>query len=172
MSEKIKELKRLLHEKAKSQIPIQTEWVKVKSVDWGNKTMLGIGESNGLDYEDVLLGLGSVYKRPKSGSLALIGLINNSAGCYLIDCEGYEEIEINAKLTNIKVKENGIAIQRNDESLQKVLEDLIKEKNKMNKEIQKVATMAGAASSVPVLIEIFTQTELINQRLNSILISE
>lgn len=158
MSEKIKELKRLLHEKAKSQIPIQTEWVKVKSVDWDNKTMVGTGEGNGLDYEDVLLGLGSVYKRPKPESLALIGLINNSAGCYLIDCEEYEEIEINADVTNLLVNKEGVRIKRNGEDLLKVMNDF-------EAEVLRTFTQNGLVFNP-------ANFAAIKLRLNSILISE
>lgn len=60
--DKIKEFKSLIDQKAKRQIPVQTEWVKVESVNWEDKTMVAIGEANDLPYEDVLLGLGSIYK--------------------------------------------------------------------------------------------------------------
>lgn len=98
MTEKLAEYKRLLTGHAKSQVPIQTEWVKVKSVDWENKTMVAVGELNDLDYEDILLGLGNCYKKPVEGSLATIGIINNSAACFMIDCEEVEEIEITDKM--------------------------------------------------------------------------
>lgn len=172
MSNKIAEFKKLMTEKAKSQVPIQTEWVTVKSVNWDDKTMVGTGELNELDYEDVLLGLGAVYKKPKVGSLALVGKINNSAGCFLIDCEAYDQIEVNSKLTNLQVKEKGVRIVKGTEDLRKILEDFMCEKNKMNLEVQKIATKAGAVDSIPILAEILIQTELIIQRLNTVLTSE
>lgn len=172
MSNKIAEFKKLMTEKAKSQVPIQTEWVTVKSVNWGDKTMVGTGELNDLDYEDILLGLGAVYKKPKVGSLALVGKINNSAGCFLIDCEGYDEIEVNSKLTTLQVKEKGVKIKKGNDDLRAVLADLMGEKNKMNLEIQKIAAKAGAVDSVPILAEILIQTKLIIQRLNTVLTSE
>lgn len=92
--EKLVEFKDLLKQKAKSQVPIQTEWVEVKSVDWEEKTMVAIGQENGLDYDDILLGLGNSFKKPVKGSMAIIGIINNSAAAYMIDCEEVEEIEI------------------------------------------------------------------------------
>lgn len=95
--EKLAEFKKLLQQKAKEQVPIQTEWVKVKSVDWDEKTMVAVGELNGLDYDEVLLGLGSHYRKPVVGSLATIGIIGNSAACFMIDCEEVEQIEITDK---------------------------------------------------------------------------
>lgn len=93
MSQKLIEFKKLLTEKMKSKVPIQTEWVKVSEVDWEEKTMTAIGENNGLEYFDVLLGLGSNNVKPKVGSLALVGAIHNGEGCFMIDCEEIEGFE-------------------------------------------------------------------------------
>jgi len=170
--DRIIEFKKLINQKMKRQVPIQTEWVKVESVDWEEKTMVAIGEDNALPYEDILLGLGSVYKKPKPGSLALIGLVRNSAGCYLIDCEAYDEIEVNTKLTKVQVKEEGVKLTRGSEDVREILEDFMTEVNKINTETQKIATKAGAADSIPILVEVFAKTELIIQRLNAVLTSE
>ena len=97
MIEKLNEFRKLQQQKNARQIPVQTEWAKVKSVDWEEKTMTVVSEANGLDYEDVLLGLGSHYCKPVPGCLALIGMIDNSAACFLIDCEEVEEIEVTDK---------------------------------------------------------------------------
>jgi hypothetical protein len=156
--DKIKEFKSLIDQKAKRQIPVQTEWVKVESVNWEDKTMVAIGEANDLPYEDVLLGLGSIYKKPKPGSLALIGLINNSAGCYIIDCEAYDEIEVNAKLTTLQVKDKGVRIKKGDEDLLEIMNDF-------NDEVLKVFTQNGMAFEAPK----FAAFKL---RLNSVLTSE
>jgi hypothetical protein len=158
MSNKIAEFKKLMTEKAKSQVPIQTEWVTVKSVNWDDKTMVGTGELNELDYEDVLLGLGAVYKKPKVGSLALVGKINNSAGCFLIDCEGYEEIELNSDITNLQVKKKGIRLKRNGEDLLSVMNDF-------EAEVLKTFTQNGMAFDP-------AKFTLIKQRLNAVLTSE
>jgi len=92
--EKLAEFRDLLKQKAKSQVPIQTEWVEVKSVDWEEKTMVATGQENGLDYDDILLGLGNTFRKPVVKSMAIIGIINNSAAAYMIDCEEVDEIEI------------------------------------------------------------------------------
>ena len=156
--EKIREFKRLIDQKAKRQIPVQTEWVKVESVNWDEKTMVAIGEANDLPYEDILLGLGSIYKKPKTGALALIGLINNSAGCYLIDCEAYDEIEVNTKLTTLQVKEKGVRIKKGDEDLLEIMNDF-------NDEILKVFTQNGIVFEAPKFL-------VFKERLNDVLTTE
>ncbi|MEO7977779.1 hypothetical protein [Flavobacterium sp.] len=88
------EFKNLMQEKMQQKVPIQTEWVKVSSVDWEDKTMVAIGEDNGLEYFDVLLGLGAINIRPKLESLALVGSIHNGEACFMISCEEIEEIEL------------------------------------------------------------------------------
>lgn len=94
MSKKLLEFKSLLTDKIKSKIPTQTEWVKVDSVNWTERTMVAIGEQNGLEYHDVVLGLGSVDVKPKVGSYALIGSINNGEACYMIAAEEIEAFEV------------------------------------------------------------------------------
>lgn len=91
--EVLTEFKNLMHEKMQQKVPIQTEWVKVSSVDWEDKTMVAIGEDNGLEYFDVVLGLGSINIRPKVDSLALVGSIHNGEACFMISCEEFDEIE-------------------------------------------------------------------------------
>lgn len=125
MMEKLAEFKRLLQQRAKAQVPIQTEWVKVKSVDWDEKTMVATGELNGLDYDDVLLGLGSHYRKPVTGSLATIGIIANSAACFMIDCEEVEEIEISDQ-SGFKwhLKDGKLLVKNEQASLFEILKDL------------------------------------------------
>lgn len=106
MSKNLLQLKSLLTDKMKSHVPLQTEWVKVKEVDWEEKTMMAIGESNALEYYDVLLGLGSVNLKPKVGSLALVGAIHNGEACFMISCEEIEEIEL--------IDQSGFKVSLND----------------------------------------------------------
>ncbi|MBX7204143.1 MAG: hypothetical protein K1X81_01850 [Bacteroidia bacterium] len=82
---------------AKRQVKVTTAWVTVKAVDWDEKTMTATGLMDDLDYNDVLLGIGSVYTKPKQGTKALIGLIENQdAATFLIECEEVEEMLINS----------------------------------------------------------------------------
>ncbi|MEO6176938.1 MAG: hypothetical protein ABIP27_17425 [Flavobacterium circumlabens] len=109
------EFKNLMHEKMQQKVPIQTEWVKVSSVDWEDKTMVAIGEDNGLEYFDVVLGLGSINIRPKVESLALVGSIHNGEACFMISCEEIEEIELIDK-TGFKVSLNdGLLLLNGDQ---------------------------------------------------------
>ena len=153
--EKLEEFKDLMRRGAKSQVPMQSEWVKVKSVDWEEKTMVAVGESNGLEYEDVLLGLGSLAKRPKVGSLATIGIINNSAACFLIDAEEIEEFEWTCDGSVYNISTEGFLVKRADENLKDVLNDLIDEVNK-------IKVIYGNSINVPEMLEI-------KNRLNTIL---
>ncbi|MEO8236410.1 MAG: hypothetical protein ABI549_13415 [Flavobacterium sp.] len=94
MSKGLLEFKKLLSNKISSKIPVQTEWVKVSEIDWDNKTMTAIGELNGLEYHDVVLGIGSFNIKPKLDSLALVGAIHNGEACFMLLCEEIEVIEI------------------------------------------------------------------------------
>jgi hypothetical protein len=94
MSKGLQQLKSLLTDKMKSHVPLQTEWVTVKEVDWEEKTMTAVGENNALEYYDVLLGLGSMILKPKVGSLALVGAIHNGEACFMISCEEIEAFEL------------------------------------------------------------------------------
>lgn len=102
MSGALTEFARLLKEKAKSQVPVQTEWVTVTAVDWEAKSMTATGNENDLEYFDIDLGLGSVCKRPVIGTTALVGTIHNGSACYMIDCEEFTEILITDK-TGFKI---------------------------------------------------------------------
>ena len=154
--EKLKEFKQLMAKKAKDQVPIQTEWVTVKSVDWEEKTMIGTGLENSLDYEDVLLGLGCFYRKPKIGTMAIVGTINNSAAAFLIDCEETEELAWKNENSEYRITPEGFEVKRGNESLKEILNDFITEVNK-------IVVIQGNTIDQPAV-------ELIKQRLNSVLI--
>lgn len=103
--EEIRKLAESFKSMAKAGVKVSTAWVTVKSVDWeGEKTMIATGLMDDLDYNDVLLGLGGTYLKPKVGKLCLIGLIENQdAATFLIEAEEVEEMEINA----VKITFNG-----------------------------------------------------------------
>jgi hypothetical protein len=136
MSE-IAEFVELLGKKLREETPIQTVWSTCKSVDWDNKTMVATGLVDDLDFHDVNLGIGSVYKKPKVGSKCIIGIINNKvADAFLIECGDVEEYLITDKtgfkfhLNNgklflngdqfggvVKAKEIKIQIDKNTEAI-------------------------------------------------------
>lgn len=97
LSDEIQKFKRHLKRQAKQQVPdlIQTSWARVKSVDWETKRMVATGVVDDLDFHEVLLGLGHTYKKPKVGSLCLLGIIENfSAATHLIHASEVEEVSI------------------------------------------------------------------------------
>jgi hypothetical protein len=96
--DEIRKLANSIREAGKKHVLVQTAWVIVKSVDWSKKTMVATGVVDDLDYHDVLLGIGSIYIKPKKGCKCLIGLIENKDGAaFLIDCEETEEVVIKHK---------------------------------------------------------------------------
>lgn len=93
-SDPLSEFSNLLTGIIKGHVKVQVIWVTAQTVDWEAKTMVGIGVNDELAFPDILLGLGSVYKKPVVGSHCLVGLIENQdAAGFLIDAEAVEKIE-------------------------------------------------------------------------------
>jgi len=160
LSDKLDELAQLLQKGAKRQVPVQTEWCTVTDVDWEDRTMTVESLLNGLEYFDVLLGLGSIYKKPKTGTKCLIGLIANSEACFMIDCEAFEELVMVSDKSHFTIKESGFVIKQDTESLRTVVNSLIDKINEQNAEIIKisnavstVATTVGVSAVLPVLVQ-------------------
>lgn len=102
MSEKIDELVKNLNVMAKGHVKTQTVWAVVKSVDWDDKTMVATGVRDDLDFNNVLLGIGSYYIKPAIGSKCLLGLVENiDAASYLIQAESADLIEYNGKVISL-----------------------------------------------------------------------
>jgi len=83
----------LLSEREKGNVQIANLWAEVIAVDWNNKTCDVKGLADDLEYYDVMLGLGTIYKKPVNGSKCLIGVIGNSPQAFLIECEECEVIQ-------------------------------------------------------------------------------
>lgn len=130
MSE-IGEFNRLISQRIKELIPIQTAWAKAKTIDWDKKTMVATGVTDDLDYPDVLLGIGTEYKKPKEGTNCLIGIVSNSANAFLITAEEVEETIIVSGESQLTIKEDGFIIRQSNESLKTIFEDMIDEINKI-----------------------------------------
>ena len=124
-------LKQTLSELQNKNTPTQTVWVEVKEVDWDEKTMVALGIDDELEYYDVLLGLGSVDVKPKVGSNCLIGFINNSETLpFLIMADEVEEIDVKSEHCQLKVND-GFLLKKQNETLAKLMSDLLKEIQKM-----------------------------------------
>lgn len=122
---------KLLGQRIRELIPITTSWAIVKSVDWEKKTMTATGLIDDLDNYDVLLGIGSEYKKPKKGTKCLIGFIENSPNAFLIAADELEEIIYKVDESELIIKEGGFIIKQSDESLKAVFNDMIDELNKI-----------------------------------------
>lgn len=108
----INELAQNLQSMAKRHVKVQTAWAVVKSINWGEKTMVATGVLDELDYHDVLLGIGGEARKPKLRSQCLLGMIENQDGAaFLIAAEEYE----------------GFLFESQNENLGKILDDLIRE---------------------------------------------
>ncbi|WP_417366902.1 hypothetical protein [Flavobacterium beibuense] len=156
-SQELQRFTELLAQRIKEALPIQTIWATVKSVDWNEKTMTATGVTNELDYENVLLGTGWEYKKPKVGSKCLLGIMeNNGAITFLINAETVEEVKITVNEATIEVTPTGIKIEREGENLFQCLSDMIAE-------INKIIVLYGTSINV-------TAMETIKTRINKILI--
>ncbi|WP_438710865.1 hypothetical protein ACSTS3_19700 [Aquimarina muelleri] len=170
--QELNEFTKLLDLKAKGNAKIQTHWAEVAAVDWENKTMTAKGLTDDLEFYDVLLGIGSVYKKPTIGAKCLIGLIlNNEAATFLIEAEAVEEVfvevgdnevlfdaeKLNIKIgtSTFKIDDNGFLVKRGNETLKSVINDLIDELNK-------IIVIQGTSINVPAM-------NAIKQRLNTVL---
>lgn len=153
----LSELSKILNQKSKETIEVSTIWATVKAIDWDQKICICTGELDDLEYYDVLLGIGDVYKKPKKGSKALLGIINgNSAHTFLIHADDLDEIETTSGTSKFIIKEKGFVIKQGNESFKTVLNDMIDELNK-------IIVIQGTTINVPAM-------KLIQQRLNTILI--
>ena len=167
----ITEFGKLLNHRSKELIEVQTHWCIVKSVDWDKKFMVATGVVDDLDFFDVNLGIGSIFKKPTLNTKCLIGIINNNiADAFLIECESVDEINFISGNSILTIKDDGFIVKQNQESLKEVLDDLIAQINNLNDEVAKIVVSIGVSPNVPVLVQIKQATIQINNRLNNILI--
>ena len=169
MSNKIADFVGLLGQHRNGGVPVQTVWAVAKSIDWETKTMVATGQIDNLDYHNVLLGNGHEYKKPKDGTICLLGIIqNNAAMTFLIDAQEIEEHLLIQDKTLFKMDLNGFLMQRENSDLKKILQDLIKEVNLLNQELQKVVVSVGVTPNVPVLQQIHQRTANINTNVSEL----
>jgi len=157
MSDAITEFQRLLKEQQKNALSPQLIWASVETVDWANKTMTAKSIVDGLEYFNVLLGLGSFYRKPKIGSKCLLGVLGNKAAAtFLVEAEAFEKSVVKSLDTEFTIKESGFIVKKGDESLKTILNDFIDEVNK-------IVVIQGRTIDVAAVT-------LIKNRLNTVLI--
>lgn len=122
----IDDFAKLLQGAGKAHVKVQSCWAIVKAVDWGNKTMTATGQTDGLDYFEVQLGLGSLYRKPKKGTMCLIGMIENrDAAAFLIDAEEVEEYSLRVDKNEFEINSGGFLIKKENETLRSLMLDLL-----------------------------------------------
>lgn len=132
MADELNEFEKLFKHHSKKGIKPQLVWAIVENVDWVNKTMTVKSLLDDLEYFDVLLGVGSVYKKPVIGTKCLLGVIGNKASAtFLIEAEAVEEITFKSDKSVFVIKEEGFVVKQDDENLKDVLNDFIDEVNKI-----------------------------------------
>lgn len=102
----IEAFKKLLTKNTDAAIPMVMRRVVVKEVNWDEKTMTATDLIDDLDHFDIRLGIGSMYRRPTVGSLAIIAIIGKEAvDTILIECASIDQIEMTDR-TGFKVDLN------------------------------------------------------------------
>jgi hypothetical protein len=92
----LEKLKRAIIAQVKGHVPVQTVWATCASVNVSDGTMVATRE--GLDYEDVLLGIGGEGDLvvPLAGSKVLLGIVENKpTAAFLLMAERVERRHIN-----------------------------------------------------------------------------
>lgn len=132
MGKELDEFERLFKGHLKSGVKPKMVWATVKEVDWNTKTMTVVSLVDDLEYYDVLLGIGSVYKKPTPGTKCLLGVIGNKdVATFLIEAEAVEEMAYKSDQSEFIIKEDGFVVKKGTETLIEVLNDFIDEVNKI-----------------------------------------
>jgi len=171
MSDKLDEFAKLLQHSAKKHVNPQVVWAKVESVDWSKKTMEVKSIVDGLAYYDVLLGLGSFYRKPKQRTKCVIAKIENSDATILIDAEEFEEGIFTSGDSQFTIKEDGFIIKQGGDSLKDVWNDFFAEFKNLSGELKKVVVSIGVTPNVAAIVAIEQTVETqIKHSLNKILV--
>lgn len=126
------ELIRLLDERISGKVRASLVWATVKEVEWDDRTMTVTGNADGLEYYDVLLGIGSFYRRPTVGTKCIVAILEGSkTNALLLDAAAFEEGIYTAGDAQLTIREDGFIVQSAGESLRTVLNDMITELNKI-----------------------------------------
>lgn len=131
MGKEIDEYTLLTDRKNKKNQTLVLQWAKVISVDWDERTCDAKGVDDNLEFYNILIGAGCFDMKPKIGSLILIGIINNDeTTAVLISSEEIDKVEIKAGNCELTI-DNGFLIKKENETLKKLMVDLLQEIQKM-----------------------------------------
>lgn len=96
MADKLREFGELLDKKARGNAKVHTLWATVSAHN-PDGTFDCVAVRDGLDYYDVLPGLGAFEMTPAEHSKVLIGIIEGSNEAFLLAAAEVDEIRINGK---------------------------------------------------------------------------
>lgn len=151
----ITQLGQTLHEIAKGHVKVQTCWATVKEIDWEAKTMTVIGVLDSLPFYNVLLGIGSFYRRPTIGTDCLIGMIENKdAATFLIDAESIDEAVYLSGESTFTILPDGFILKQGEVSFKQVLNDFQTQVGKLCDELNKVIVTIGTGPNVALITAI------------------
>lgn len=105
-------LKRAIIAQVHAQVPVQTVWAHCQSTNPEQGTMVAVRD--GLEYHDVLLGLGPHLVVPATGSKVLLGLVENQrSATFMIHAESIHELRLNGKAHGGLVLADALAARLN-----------------------------------------------------------
>lgn len=127
-------------------------WVEATEIDWDAQTMTAV-DGDGLEFFDVLLGVGTTAVKPVVGTDCLIAIVEgDEATAFLLFADEAEELYLKAGDTSVTVSKAGCVIERGSENLLNALVDLIAE-------LQKVVVVVGTSPNVVALEAIKTRVK-------------
>lgn len=171
LADEIAVFKNLQQKEAEKLLTPGCVWATVKDVDWTNKTMTATGVEDDLDYHNVQLGLGAYYRKPKVGTLVMLGVPGlQGADTFLIECENFEEAIYVSGDSTFVIKEEGFIVQHGEENLRTILNDYDTQFGKLCDEINKIVVSVGVTPNVPAITAIKMEvTQNINNRMKTVL---
>lgn len=129
-------------------------WVSPTEVDWDAQTMTAV-DGDGLEFYDVLLGVGTTAVKPVIGTDCLIAIIEgDEATAFMLYADEAEEVYLKSGSTELIVNTEGCHISRESENLMSVLSDLISE-------VQKIVVVVGTNPDIVTLEEIKTRLKTV-----------
>ena len=158
----------LLSCKIRSQAKVQTHWGKVEAVDWSGKTCTVVGVEGDLPFYDVLLGLGSFYRKPTKGGLCLLGILGEGqSDAFLIEAEAFDQAVWYSGQSALTLKTDGFTLKQGDESLKQVLNDWQDALGALCDQVSKIVVSQGVSPDVVALAQIKQSvTQGLKKRLN------
>lgn len=144
------ELKNIISETAKGHINAAMVWATVKEVDWDKKEMTATGLTDGLDYYEVLLGLGGRYVKPKQDSKVLLSVIEGQVQhtVLLFASEIEEEVLISGDI-EIVINEGGIKLNGDSNGGLVISAEVADDLNAIKQDLNNLKTVFQSWVTVP-----------------------